>query len=87
MSKIPKAKTKLHSWAISHIKRTPAARIGHVEAPDSESAIQEAIRQFKITDPAQQERLAARRVRWPPAGPDRNAALRRGVAAHQSVML
>jgi hypothetical protein len=54
---------KLATWAIVRIKGTPAAVIGHVEAPDAESAIKEAIRQFNITDPEQQKRLAARRVR------------------------
>ena len=53
------------TWAISRIKGTPAAVIGHVEAPDAESTIKEAIRQFNITDPAQQKRLAARPVQWP----------------------
>jgi hypothetical protein len=45
------------------LKGTPAAVIGHVEAPDAESAIAKAIEEFHITDPKQQKRLAARRVR------------------------
>jgi hypothetical protein len=55
--------TKLPTWAIVRLKGTPAAIIGHVEAPDADSAIKEAIRRFNITDPEQQRRLAARRVR------------------------
>jgi hypothetical protein len=50
-------------WAISHIKSTPALPIGHIEAPDAESAIKEAIKKFGITDPDQQARLAARRTK------------------------
>jgi hypothetical protein len=49
------------TWAISRIKSTPAVTLGHVEAPDAESAIREAIKRFGITDPEQQKRLAARR--------------------------
>jgi len=52
--------SKLATWAIVLIRGTPAAVIGHVEAPDAASAIKEAIRQFNITDPKQQRRLAAR---------------------------
>jgi hypothetical protein len=33
--------------------------IGHVEAPDEESAIKRAIEEFKITDPKRQRRLIA----------------------------
>jgi hypothetical protein len=54
---------KLHTWAISRIKGTPAVTIGHVEAPDAESAIKEAIKKFDITDREQQERLAARPIK------------------------
>jgi hypothetical protein len=38
-------------WRISLIKATPAHLIGHVSAPDEESAIKKAIEEFKITDP------------------------------------
>jgi hypothetical protein len=51
------------TWAISHIKSTPALPIGHIEAPDAESAIKEAIKKFGITDPDQQAKLAARRTK------------------------
>jgi hypothetical protein len=51
--------TKMYEWRITRIRSTPAALIGHVEAPDAEQAIREAIRQFGITDPEQQKRLAA----------------------------
>jgi hypothetical protein len=46
-------------WRISLIKATPARLIGHVTAPDAETAIAKAIEEFKITDPSQQRRLIA----------------------------
>jgi hypothetical protein len=46
-------------WRISLIKATPARLIGHVEAPDAESAIKKAIEEFKITDPYGRRRLIA----------------------------
>jgi hypothetical protein len=57
------AKKPLARWEITRIRGTPAAFVGFVEATDAESAIKEAIKRFGITDPVQQERLAARRVR------------------------
>jgi hypothetical protein len=55
--------TKIYEWRITRIRSTPAALIGHVEAPDAEQAIRDAIRQFGITDPEQQKRLAAQPVK------------------------
>jgi len=52
-----------HEWRITRIRSTPAVLIGHVEAPDAEQAIKEAIRKYEITSPQEQERLAAQRVR------------------------
>jgi hypothetical protein len=46
-------------WRISLIKATPARLIGHVEAPDAETAIAKAIEAFKITDPYVRRRLIA----------------------------
>jgi hypothetical protein len=43
--------------SISLIKATPARLIGHVVAPDEESAIKKAIDEFKITDPYTKRRL------------------------------
>jgi hypothetical protein len=51
----------MHTWAITHIKGTPAVTIGHVDAPDAESAIEDAIKQFGIKERIR-DRLAARRV-------------------------
>jgi hypothetical protein len=55
--------TKMYEWRITRIRSTPAALIGHVEAPNAEQAIQEAIREFGITDAQQQKRLAAQPVK------------------------
>jgi hypothetical protein len=49
-----------YSWSIYHIKGTPAALLGRVEAPDEETAIRKAIDQFEI-DPVLQKRLLAQR--------------------------
>jgi hypothetical protein len=51
------------TWAISRLKATPTVTIGHVEAPDAESAIKEAIKKFGISDREQQSQLAARRIK------------------------
>ena len=53
----------LYEWRITRIRSTPAVLIGHVQAPDADQAIQEAIRKYEITSPQEQERLAAQRVR------------------------
>jgi hypothetical protein len=71
MSRTPSKKTavenaaspKTHSWAIYRLKGTPAALLGHVEAPDAEAAIKKGIEAFKI-DPAFHKRLIAQRRGW-----------------------
>jgi hypothetical protein len=67
MSRPPKKQTaettsprQQHRWAIYHIKGTPAKLLGHVEAPDEESAIKKAIEEFRIA-PQLQSRLLAQR--------------------------
>jgi len=55
---------KIFQWRIVRIKAFPAAVIGHVNPPDADGAIKEAIREFGITDPEQQKRLAAQAVRF-----------------------
>jgi hypothetical protein len=55
------APPKMHSWAIRRLKGTPAALLGHVEAPDAETAIKKGIGEFKI-DPAFHKRLIAQRT-------------------------
>ena len=54
---------KLFQWRIIRIKASPAAVLGHVNAPDADQAIKQAIREFGITDPEQQKRLAAQPVK------------------------
>jgi len=56
----PIAAGKQHHWAIYRLKGTPAALLGHVEAPDAETAIKKAIDEFAI-DPALHKRLLAQR--------------------------
>ena len=51
---------KRYTWNIYHIKGTPAALLGRVEAPDEETAIRKAIDEFGI-NPALQKRLLAQR--------------------------
>lgn len=57
----PAAPGKQYRWAIYHITGTPAKLLGHVEAPDEESAIKQAIEEFGITNPQLQKRLLAQR--------------------------
>jgi hypothetical protein len=59
-SKLPPPTRRSLRWNIYHIKGTPAVLLGHVEAPDEESAIKSAIEEFKII-PALQTRLLAQR--------------------------
>jgi hypothetical protein len=61
---VSKAKrSKLFEWRITRIRSTPAAFVGYVEAPDAERAIQAAISRYEISNPHEQARLAAQRVR------------------------
>jgi hypothetical protein len=62
MRKSTKKRAPLPRWRIVRLKATPAATIGTVEAPDADSAIREAIKEFDIKEPWQQQKLAARRV-------------------------
>ena len=52
------ASGKQYRWAIYHITGTPAKLLGHVEAPDEESAIKQAIEEFGITNPSAAETAA-----------------------------
>jgi hypothetical protein len=58
----PPPPAKQPTWSIYHIKGTPAAYLGHVEAPDEKAAIKRAIEEFEIS-PALQKRLLAQRRR------------------------
>ena len=50
-------------WWIVHIKGTPAPTIGYVEAADAETAIKNAIKEFKITSVQLQQHLVAERIK------------------------
>ena len=47
-------------WRITRIRGSKAELLGTVLAPDQQSAIEEAIAYYKITDPEKQRRLVAR---------------------------
>jgi hypothetical protein len=53
----------MHRWRISRIRFTLAIEIGYVEAPDADQTVAEAIKQYGITNPHQQSRLVAQRVK------------------------
>jgi 1,2-phenylacetyl-CoA epoxidase PaaB subunit len=50
-------------WNVYRLRGTPAQFIGTVEAPDEATAIEKAIEEFHITDPAMQKRLIAQRTK------------------------
>jgi hypothetical protein len=60
MPKRQTTKQQTHSWAIYHLRGTPAQSIGVVfDQPDQESAIKIAIQEFKVPE-NQRNRLIAR---------------------------
>jgi hypothetical protein len=61
MVKRTTTKQQLHSWAVYHLKGTPAKLVGIVDdQPDAESAIGTAIDMFMVA-PNERDRLMARR--------------------------
>ena len=56
-----KPKAKEPEWEITHIRGKAAVHIGYVHEPDEKSAIVAAIREYKIVEPNDLKRLAARR--------------------------
>jgi hypothetical protein len=54
------AKPETHSWAVYHLKGTPAQLVGVWNQPDEKSAIEAAIREYKVP-PDRRDRLIAQR--------------------------
>jgi hypothetical protein len=52
---------KQHTWEIYRIRGAPAEFLGCVTAPDESRALEEAAREFNVTDIEQQKRLVALR--------------------------
>jgi len=62
MSRVASKSRPLPCWRITRIKASPAVELGTVEAPDADTAIRVAIKEFEVTNPEHQMCLAARRV-------------------------
>ena len=57
-AKKTKPQERLLHWRITLIKGTPARYLGHVDAPDEETARKEAAKEFKVAE-ALRDRIVA----------------------------
>ena len=63
MAKRP-TKPEAHSWVVYHLKGTPAKLVGIVyDQPDAESAIKQAIEEYKVPAKLRGRLMAQRRER------------------------
>ena len=56
MSRVASKSRPLPRWRITRIKASPAVELGTVEAPDADTAIRVAIKEFEVTNPEHQMR-------------------------------
>jgi hypothetical protein len=62
MAKRTKTKPKAHSWAIYHLKGTPAKFVGIVyDQPDADAAIKQALKDFDVPPNARGRLIAQQR--------------------------
>ena len=57
----PPIKERTHSWAVYHIRGTPARLVGIIDAPDEQGAIDKAIEEFKVRANQRGRPIAQRR--------------------------
>ena len=62
MAKRTPKSQKVSRWRITRLKASPAALIGYLEAPDQDTAIRTAIREFATINQEHQKRLVAQRA-------------------------
>ena len=59
-AKKQKPKERLYMWRMSLIRGTPQRYLGRVEAPDEQSAIEAAAKEFRISDSLRNRIVAVR---------------------------
>jgi len=59
-AKTSKPRERIFRWRVSLLKATPAKLIGYVDAPDADTALKEAIKEYEVKE-RDQKRLVALR--------------------------